>query len=190
VSRDAVPNLSASGFAPLSCILFVALVSACAHCRPWYRLTPGLRRSGSFDRRNLYSGSILDRYTGLVSLGSNGSRVGGYGIAIGTGVLGWPLWVIRSCPRWWWWRRFAAAIGRDLHPAPRRRVSDDHSAFSTNVLWCRVKLRTDQRLRRHDRHPASGPVFFAVASGRQAGYLLLHVLTVSVLALLLCGGIR
>jgi branched-chain amino acid transport system permease protein len=96
--------------------------------------------------------NLLTGYTGLVSLGqAMFLGLGGYGIAIGTALLGWPLWV--------------SAPVTLVAVATRRRVFADYPGVFANVLWCCDQAALDQRLRRHDRHPASG----SVAAWRERG---------------------
>src|SRR5260370_34084575 len=63
--------------------------------------------------------NLLTGYTGLVSLGqAMFLGLGGYGIAIGTALLGWPLWVSAPVPLVVG-AAIAAAIGA-VCPPPRR----------------------------------------------------------------------
>src|SRR3981189_197364 len=80
--------------------------------------------------------NLLTGYTGLVSLGqAMFLGLGGYGIAIGTALLGWPLWasapvtlVVVAA--------IAAAIGAICTRTRGGGVFLITPAFSENVFWC------------------------------------------------------
>jgi branched-chain amino acid transport system permease protein len=79
--------------------------------------------------------NLLIGSPGLVSLGrAMFLGLGGYGIAVGTALLGWPLWV--SAPiTLVVVAMIAAAIGAICIPNSWRRVSADYACVLTDVLW-------------------------------------------------------